>query len=590
VDELDAGAVCAVTGLSRTFPGQGLGIEPASRPPALEPVLAYRVILPEGSDPHAALGQFRKLQEEDPQLSVSWEEQSKEIRLSLMGAVQLEILSQQILDRFGLAVAFDAGQILYRETITEPVIGVGHFEPLKHYAEVHLLMEPGPRGSGLKLATSCPEDILAGNWQRLILSHLAEREHPGVLTGAPITDMKITLLTGRAHNKHTEGGDFRQATYRAVRQGLMQAKSLLLEPWYSFRLELPNENVGRAMTDLQRMTAQMSLPEGDGERTMLSGSAPVAVLQDYAGIVTGYTRGLGRLSMNVMGFAVCHNQAEAIAASGYDHARDLANPADSVFCSHGSGFVVPWEEAKAHMHLESGYQIARTEVRKTPDASPAKAPDPAKKGDPYALDNELMAIYERTYGTTARKDVLPRPRKPRPPEYKPAGGTVNKERRAALQGPEYLLVDGYNIIHAWDDLSKVAKQNLDAARQLLMDILSNYRGVREREIILVFDAYKVPGGIGSVTRYHNISVVYTKEAETADAYIEKVTYDIGKKYRVSVATSDGAIQYIILGHGALRITPSALRTEIELVNADVESVIASNNSRGFGQRLRIPEA
>lgn len=585
VDKALPGTVCAVTGLTRTYPGQGLGVEPASQPPALEPVLSYRVLLPDGSDPHSALAQLRQLEEEDPQLAVSWTESTQEIHLQLMGEVQLEILQTIISQRLGLAVTFDTGSILYRETITRPVIGMGHFEPLRHYAEVHLLLEPGPRGSGLRFDSRCSEDILPRSWQRLVLTHLAEREHPGVLTGAPVTDIKITLLTGRAHNKHTEGGDFRQATYRAVRQGLMQADCLLLEPWYRFQLKVPADSVGRAMTDLQRMTDKLSLPETVGGHTLFTGAAPVAALREYAAEVTAYTRGRGQLACSFMGFAPCLNQDEVVAAAGYSAERDTENPADSIFCAHGAGFQVKWDQVKDHVHLDSGLRLDRDEP--PPDTAPQRnGTDHTRERNPFALDEELKTIYERTYGAVKNRDILPVPPRPaRPPkevQYK-------SQASPKYEPPDYLLVDGYNIIHGWEDLSAVARGNLDAARQALMDLLSNFRGFRQEEIILVFDAYKVPGGEGSVSRYHNISVVYTKEAETADAYIEKVTYEIGRRHRVTVATSDGAVQLIILGHGALRVTPQALRAEIEQTNADIRAILEENNRPGFSPSIIFPE-
>ena len=584
VDEAPAGTICTVTGLSQTYPGQGLGIESASQPPALEPVLSYRLLLPAGCDELGTLLKLRQLEEEDPQLKISWVESRRQIHIHLMGEVQLEILRSVILERFGLEVDFDAGAILYRETIAAAVVGVGHFEPLRHYAEVHLLLEPGERGSGLVFASNCSEDILAGSWQRLVLTHLEEREHPGVLTAAPITDMKISLLTGRAHNKHTEGGDFRQATYRAVRQGLMQAESILLEPWYSFRLEVPSSAVGRAMTDLQRISSDISLPEGDSERTVLSGTAPVAAMRDYAAEVTSYTRGLGRLSCVFSGFAPCHNTGEIIAELGYEPEHDTENPADSVFCSHGAGFTVKWNQVREYAHLDSGVRFKTAAVR--PVAVQPSTFNAARqhKVTSFELDEELKNIFEQAYGPIKQRDVggehTPRP--VRRAEYSPP------RQKPAQDEKEYLLVDGYNVIHAWEDLKKVSLTGMDAARKLLMDILSNYKGYREREIILVFDAYKVVEGGGSVSRYHNIDVVYTKEAETADAYIEKVTYEIGKKHRVTVATSDGAVQLIIFGHGAFRISPQMLRAEIEQANADIGSVISSNNLDSFGTSIIIP--
>ena len=574
-EEAPAGTVCAVTGLSRTFPGQGLGIEPPGAPPSLEPVLTYRVLLPEGTDPHTALAKLRLLEEEDPQLHVVWREQLREIHVQLMGEVQLDILQSLLAERFGLEVSFDAGGILYRETIAAPVEGVGHYEPLRHYAEVHLLLEPGERGSGLQFAAACPPDMLEGHWQRLVLTHLEEREHLGVLTGSPITDMKITLVAGRAHLKHTEGGDFRQATYRAVRQGLMEAESILLEPWYDFRLELPAESVGRALSDLQRMAGETALPELEGEEAVLTGRAPVACLRDYGREVTAYTRGRGRLFCTLGGYAPCHDQEAVVAALGYDPERDLEQPADSVFCDHGAGYTVKWDQVKAHMHVDSGLRLGQEEETEAPDARAPAAP--ATYSGAQALDKELQAIYERTYGPVKRRDLFQ-------PAHRPERTASSGESRPRAvpprqEGPEYLLVDGYNIIFAWEELQAVARDNLDAARQLLMDLLSNYQGFKKCVVILVFDAYKVPRGLEEVIRYHNIYVVYTKEAETADAYIEKATFEIGKKHRVKVATSDGAEQLIILGHGALRLSVTAFRAEVEQVEGEIAGILARNNRR-----------
>lgn len=593
VNEAFPGTVCAVTGLSQTYPGLGLGIEASSRPPALEPVLSFRLLLPEGTDPHTVLRQLRELEEEDPLLAVSWQPQTEEIRLQLMGEVQMEILSGILADRFGLAVTFDRGSVLYRETIAEPVIGMAHFEPLRHYAEVHLLMEPGPRGSGLQFETVCSEDVLARNWQQLILSHLAEREHPGVLTGMPITDIKITLLTGKAHDKHTEGGDFRQATYRAIRQGLMQAKCLLLEPWYHFRLEVPNDTVGRAMTDLQRITDDLTLSAADDTHTLLEGSAPAGALQDYATEITSYTRGQGRLSYTYMGFAPCHNQEEVIAAHGYDPERDAENPADSVFCSGGASMIVKWDQVKEHMHLDSGFRLPEGEAPPTPALATLPPTNhrfgTSAKLDPDSalLDKELQAIYEKTYGPVKRHDFLPKPiRAHKQPEPMPPRGPAPP----VYEKPDYLLVDGYNIIYAWEDLNLLSQGNMDAARQMLLDILSNYRALHDREIIVVFDAYKVKGGITKTEQYHNITVVYTKQAETADTYIEKTTYQIGKKHRVTVASADGTVQLIIGGHGALRITPQALRAEIEQTDADIAAIIKKNSMRAkLSSRINLPK-
>ena len=490
-DQVPAGAVCAVAGLSRTHAGEGLGFETESPIPLLEPVLSYQVILPQGTNVHTALKQLGQLEEEDPQLHIAWSEQAREIRLQLMGPVQLEVLTRLIRDRFGLEAAFSTGSILYKETIAAPVVGVGHFEPLRHYAEVHLLLEPAPRGSGLHLATACPEDVLDRNWQRLIFTHLMEKEHLGVLTGSPLTDVTITLLTGRAHVKHTEGGDFRQATYRAVRQGLMQAESVLLEPWYDLRLLLPPDQVGRAMSDLQRMGGELQAPEVLGDMTLLTGSAPVSGLQDYAAQVAAYTRGLGRLTLTPAGYRPCPNQTEIVAQIGYDVERDMENTPDSVFCDHGAGYIVKWDQVKAHMHLDSGLDFGEPEE----DSAPT-APPPPRKGSVYSGslegDDELMAIFERTYGPVQRRDFRPQS-KPRRRDELPEKQAIKTPEDL---GPEYLLVDGYNIIFAWDELKAIARDNLDAARQKLMDLMSNYQGYKKCQVILVFDAYKVPRGRG----------------------------------------------------------------------------------------------
>lgn len=571
-ETVPAGAVCAVTGLSRTYPGQGLGVEPESSVPLLEPVLSYQVLLPEGANVHTVLRQLGQLEEEDPQLHIAWDETAREIRLQLMGQVQLEVLRRLIRERFGLEAAFGAGSVLYKETILEPVEGVGHFEPLRHYAEVHLLLEPGEPGSGLRFDTACSEDQLDRNWQRLILTHLAEKEHRGVLTGAPITDMRITLVAGRAHVKHTEGGDFRQATYRAVRQGLKCAQSVLLEPWYDLRLELPADQVGRAMADIQRMGGSCQPPEPLGEMSLLNGSAPVSEVGDYAVQVAAYTRGMGRLSCVPSGYRPCHDPEAVIAAAGYDSDRDVDNPADSVFCGHGAGFVVRWDQVRDYMHVDSGLSLP------APEQEAAPTPAAPRRGAVYSgsleADEELKAIFERTYGPIQRRDLRPQP-KPRKRDELPERQTILSPQEL---GPEYLLVDGYNIIFAWDELNAISQDNLDAARQRLMDILSNYQGYRRCEIILVFDAYKVPRGMGEVSRYHNIYVVYTKEAETADAYIEKATYALSrKKHRVRVATSDNAEQLIILGHGALRVPAAAFHAEVEQAAGQIAALLARQN-------------
>ena len=571
-ETVPAGTVCAVTGLSRTYPGQGLGVEPESSIPLLEPVLSYQVCLPEGANVHTVLRQLGQLEEEDPQLHIVWDETAREIRLQLMGQVQLEVLRRLVRERFGLEAAFGAGSVLYKETILEPVEGVGHFEPLRHYAEVHLLLEPGEPGSGLRFDTACSEDQLDRNWQRLILTHLAEKEHRGVLTGAPITDMKITLVAGRAHVKHTEGGDFRQATYRAVRQGLRCARSVLLEPWYDLRLEVPADQVGRAMADVQRMGGSCQPPEPLGEMSLLIGSVPVSEVGDYALQVAAYTRGLGRMSCVPAGYRPCHDPEAVIAAAGYDSDRDVDNPADSVFCGHGAGFVVRWDQVRDYMHVDSGLSWETVEQEEAP------APAVPRRGAVYSgsleADEELKAIFERTYGPIQRRDLRPQP-KPRKRDELPERQTILSPQEL---GPEYLLVDGYNIIFAWDALKAISRDNLDAARQRLMDILSNYQGYRRCEIILVFDAYKVPRGVGEVSRYHNIYVVYTKEAETADAYIEKATYALSrKKHRVRVATSDNAEQLIILGHGALRVPAAAFHAEVEQAAGQIAALLAQQN-------------
>ena len=569
VDEAAAGTVCAVTGLSATAAGEGLGAEAEALPPALEPVLTYQVVLPAGQDPHTALQKLRQLEEEDPQLHLVWNERLGELHVQLMGEVQLEILQRLIAERFGMEVSFGQGGIVYRETIAGAVEGVGHYEPLRHYAEVHLLMEPLPRGSGLVLTSACPQDMLDINWQRLVLTHLAERSHPGVLTGSPITDMRITLVAGRAHLKHTEGGDFRQATYRAVRQGLMEAESILLEPWYNFRLEVPAEQVGRALSDLQRMHGRVEPPETAGDMAVLTGSAPVEQLRDYGREVAAYTRGRGRLCCTGGGYAPCHNQEEVVAAMGYDPERDVENPPGSVFCAHGAGYNVKWDEVKAHAHVDSGLRLGEEPPEE--ESAPVR-PRPQSYAGSLEQDKELQAIFERTYGKVERSAFRPQPR--------PARTSLDDKKysiRAQDRGPEYLLVDGYNIVFAWDELKAAAKENLDAARQMLMDILSNYQGFKKNVVILVFDAYKVPRNVQDVTRYHNIYVVYTKEAETADAYIERATYEIGRHHRVRVATSDGAEQLIILGHGALRLSASTFRAEVEQVTGQIAAILKANN-------------
>ena len=562
VEEALPGQVVAVVGLNATRAGTGLGCEALAQPALLEPVLSYGVELPEGFDPVKALAMFRQLEEEDPQLHVDWEEHRREIRVRLMGAVQLEVLTQVLQDRFGLSVTFTQGGILYKETIANTVEGVGHYEPLRHYAEVHLLLEPAPRGSGIRLDSACREDDLDRNWQRLILTHLAEKQHLGVLTGSPITDLTITLVSGKAHLKHTEGGDFRQATYRAVRQGLMQAESVLLEPWYDFRLELPQGNVGRAMTDLQQMGASFDPPEIVGEEAVLTGAAPVSAMQDYPQTVTAYTRGLGRISCTLRGYEPCKNQQQVVEALGYDPEADLDNSPDSIFCSHGAGINVKWNEVPEHMHLPSALE--------PPVEEPPLRDLAAEYCAIVATDKELMQIFERTYGPI-RRDKTQAMRTPKShTPAKPYRGSPQP------QGPEYLLVDGYNIIFAWDELKKLSEKSLEDARGVLIDRLRNYQGFHQKPVIVVFDAYKVKGNPGSVEHHGGLSVVYTKEAETADQYIEKVTHELGKKHKVRVATSDALEQIIILGHGALRISARAFHQEVEEAEAAIRDFLSGS--------------
>ena len=571
VPAAEAGMVCAVTGLTRTRSGQGLGFETSLMPPALEPVLNYRLLLPEGADPHVALDKLRALAEEDPQLHILWNERLQEIQLQLMGQVQLEVLRELIAQRFGVQADFAPGGIVYKETIAAPVEGVGHYEPLRHYAEVHLLLEPGKPGSGLRFASACPEDQLDRNWQRLILTHLAEKRHVGVLTGSPVTDMTITLTAGRAHLKHTEGGDFRQATYRAVRQGLMAAESVLLEPWYDFQLELPSQSLGRAMSDVQQMGGRFTPPDGTGDMVLLTGSAPVSELEGYWQTVTAYTRGRGRLSCTLRGYEPCHNADEVIAATGYEPERDVDNPPDSVFCAHGAGYVVKWDEVPGHAHVSSGIHLGGMEEDIPPPA--ARTRPAAPYGGSREEEASLQAIFERTYGQVKRREFQPTPKQP------PSGTQTRTVPPRAL-GPEYLLVDGYNVIFAWDALKKAAQDSLERARYMLMDILCNYQGFKKNVVILVFDAYKVKGNPGSVEHYRNIHVVYTREAETADAYIERATYEIAKDHRVRVATSDNLEQLIILGHGAVRVSAREFLEEVEAVEGRIAQIIEQNNLRG----------
>ena len=577
VQEVRAGRVCAVTGLTKTYPGEGLGAEPPSEGPVLTPVLNYQLILPEGCDTHGMLLKLRQLEEEDPELHIVWNEELGEIHAQLMGEVQTEILQSMIRERFQTEVTFGQGNIVYKETIKRPAEGVGHFEPLRHYAEVHLLLEPGESGSGLVFAADCSEDVLDRNWQRLILTHLAEKEHRGVLTGSAITDMKITLVAGRAHLKHTEGGDFRQATYRAVRQGLKSTESVLLEPYYEFRMEIPAEFVGRALTDIQRMAGEFQTPDTEGDFAVITGSAPVSEMRDYQLEVTSYTKGRGRLFCTLKGYAPCHNAEEVIEQIGYDSEGDLDNPTGSVFCAHGAGFHVSWDQVPDHMHLEYVW---------TPEAEKEKSAIEAKNGQGSVQsgrvsssfsrsveeDKELEEIFLRTYGKIERKRPIAERRVESPEE--------RQKRIRKDQMEEYLLVDGYNVIFAWEDLKELAKVNIEGARNKLMDVLCNYQGFKKCNLILVFDAYKVQGQELGVQKYHNIYVVYTKEAETADQYIEKVVHEIGRKYHVTVATSDNVEQVVTLGQGGKLLSARELRTEVEEVQRQIREEYLNRPQKG----------
>ena len=573
VDEATAGTVCAVTGITFTNSGDGLGVEDNSSIPMLTPVLTYTVNVPDGTDAHTVLSDMRILEAEDPQLKVEWNERYSEIHVKLMGDIQLEVLQTLFADRFGINISFGKGSIIYKETIEEAVEGVGHFEPLRHYAEVHLLLKPGKRGSGLVFKTDCKEDVLDKNWQRLILTHLYEKTHIGVLTGSPITDMEIILKSGKAHPKHTEGGDFRQATYRAVRQGLRSAKSILLEPYYDFVLEIPNENVGRAMSDIQLMHGTFNPPELDGEMSVLTGSAPVSAMCDYAGTVRQYTRGVGKLSCTLKGYEPCHNAEEVIAEFDYNPDSDTDNTCDSVFCSKGAGYNVKWDEVKSHMHLPSILSTPKSEY--APTRSAGRMSSYADKNDLFALDKELMEIFEQTYGkikhknpnnshfTFTEKTEKQNPKKmPKAPKY---------------EGPEYLLVDGYNVIFSWDNLKKLADSSIDGARNALINILCNYQGYKRCEVIVVFDAYKVKGNHREIEKVNNITVVYTKEAETADMYIEKASLDLAKKHKVRVVTSDALEQVIILGNGALRVSSSEFQGEVKSAEENIRTIIENNH-------------
>jgi ribosomal protection tetracycline resistance protein len=556
ISEAEAGSICVVTGLTKTHPGEGLGIESASSKPLLEPVLSYRIILPEGCDPRTMLPKLREIEEEEPELCIVWEENLQEIQVQIMGDVQIEILQSIIKERFDIDVTFDSGTILYKETILNTVEGVGHFEPLRHYAEVHLLMEPGELGSGLQFFINCSEDYLEKSWQRLILTHLEEKAHKGVLTGSMITDMKITLVAGRAHKKHTEGGDFREATYRAVRQGLMQANSILLEPYYEFQLELPEKMVGRAMTDIEKMNGTCEITQVNGDMATVVGSAPVVTMRNYQREVISYTKGQGRLFYSLEGYAPCHNSDEIIKNIGYDSERDISNPTGSVFCANGTGFLVNWDDVKNYMHIESYLQKEKiTNSQKTKKVSIAQEQS-------LGLEEIDEIINKTFYANQGKKSVWKKRRTAMESHYKTDTYTsVNNITREA-----YLLVDGYNIVFAWEELKEIAKDNIDAARTKLLDILCNYQGVKKNKIIVVFDAYRVQGHRVEISDYNNIHVVYTKEAETADQYIEKFVHQNHGTYSITVATSDSLEQIIIRGNGAALISAMELMEEIEWAN------------------------
>ena len=564
VPEAQAGCVCAVTGLSKTKPGEGFGIESGTWNPVLEPVLGYKLILPDGCDPAMMLPKLRQLEEEVPELHIVWDEFLQEVRVQIMGEVQTEILKTIIKQRFNVDVGFGTGKILYKETIEDVVEGVGHFEPLRHYAEVHLLLEPLERGSGMRFEADCSEDILDRNWQRLVMTHLLEKEHKGVLTGSAITDIKITLVTGRAHQKHTEGGDFRQATYRAVRQGLKQAKSVLLEPYYEFELEVPQQMVGRAMTDVDKMFGTCEITSAEGDMTVLMGEAPVATMWEYPKEVIAYTKGQGKLTCSLKGYGKCHNEQEVIEQIGYDSESDFVNPTGSVFCAHGSGFLVEWDQVKEYMHLESILSENKSQDMQL------QACEIAPKGpvDDWIDTDEIDAILARTYNSNKKEESRSRYQKKKK-EF--SNTPVTKTWKAPEKRDEYLLVDGYNIIFAWEELNELAKQSVDGARGKLMDILCNYQGMKKCEVILVFDAYRVQNHQTEILDYHNIHVVYTKEAETAEQYIEKFAHQNASKYKITVATSDGIEQIIIRGQGCQLLSARELEAEVKAMETHIRT-------------------
>lgn len=571
VNEAAAGTVCAITGLSRTAAGEGLGAEGEPKLPLLEPILTYSILAPDGCNVHDLYIKLCILEEEEPELHIVWDEQLNEIHVQVMGEVHIEVLKSLVARRYHTDIAFGQRKILYKETIAEPVVGIGHYEPLRHYAEVHLLLEPLERGSGLEFDTKCSEDILDRNWQRLILTHLEEKKHKGVLTGSEITDMKISILSGRAHQKHTEGGDFRQATYRAVRNGLRKAECVLLEPVYEFRLEVPQELTGRAMTDLQQRNGRFETPGIENGMAVLTGTAPAVLMQDYQREVQSYSHGSGKLFCTLKGYDVCHNAEEVMEQSAYDADSDMDHPAGSVFCSHGAGFYVAWDEVEHYAHADNGMSGRGTDAQQEDAQQTVKRPSSAY-GDTFIAQEEVEEIFERTFGNLHKK----RNRWSRTITPSTAGSYKGMEKAVHYEDKEeYLLVDGYNIIFAWKELKALADVNIDSARDKLMDILCNYQGYKKTNVILVFDAYKVHGGQGAVSKYHNIHVVYTREAETADQYIEKVTHEIGKKHNVTVATSDRLEQMIVWGQGAKRLSAQGLWEEIRQVDREIRDHIGN---------------
>ena len=579
IQEASGGTICTVLGLTKTHPGQGLGVERFSEKPYLEPVLNYQMILPKDVNVNEVIGKLRQLEEEEPELHIVWDETVRELHVQLMGEVQIEIIKNLLRERFDLEVEFGTGSIIYKETIATTVEGIGHYEPLRHYAEVHLLLEPGEAGSGMTFATNCSEDLLDKNWQRLIMTHLEERKHRGVLTGSEITDMKISVVGGRAHLKHTEGGDFRQSTYRAVRQGLMKAESVLLEPFYEFRLEVPLENLGRAMTDVEKMFGKCNPPELGTEMAVVTGKAPVSTMRDYTMEVIAYSKGRGRLNCVLGGYAPCHNAEEVILDRGYDPDSDMRNPSGSVFCAHGAGYYVPWNEVDEMAHVETPYSTKKKkpiEVINAPKPTPSYAVGAGFSGY-SAEDKELEAIFARTYGERKERERKSYAVTRKVRDYSPAMEKYHKKPEVVK---EYLLVDGYNIVFAWEDLKELAEVNIEAARGKLADILCNYQGYKGCTLILVFDAYKVVGNTGEMTDYHNIHIVYTKEAETADQYIEKLAHEIGRKYNVTVATSDGMEQLIIRGQGCRLLSAKELREEIEYMKQELRREYLEKHPQG----------